>query len=81
MREMARVVDYISSNIKVVKTLVKIGRVPLSVMTDYDIYLFYKSIDYETAQMKRYSIVANNFKISVNTVRRAIVDMEKNINL
>jgi len=77
---MARVADYISSNIKIVQTFVKIGRMPLSIMTDYDIYLFYKSIGYEPAQMKRYSIVAKNFKVSVNTVRRAIVDMEKNIN-
>ena len=77
---MARVVEYISSNMKIVKTFVKIGRMPLSIMTDYDIYLFYKSIDYEPAQMKRYGIVAKNFKVSINTVRRAIVDMEKNIN-
>ena len=77
---MVRVADYISSNIKIVQTFVKIGRMPLSIMTDYDIYLFYKSIDYKTAQMKRYSIVATHFKISVNTVRRAIVGMEKNIN-
>jgi len=65
---------------KIVKTFVKIGRMPLSIMTDYDIYLFYKSIDYEPAQMKRYGIVAKNFKVSINTVRRAIVDIEKNIN-
>lgn len=77
---MVRVSDYIKTNIEIVKTLVKIGRVPLSVMTDYDIYLFYKSIDYENAQMKRYSIVAKNFKVSVDTVRRAIVGMEKKIN-
>jgi len=77
---MARVADYISSNMKIVKTFVKIGRMPLSIMTDYDIYLFYKSIDYEPAQMKKYDIVSRHFKISVNTVRRAIVDMEKNIN-
>ena len=75
-----KVANYISSNIKIVQTFVKIGKLPLSVLNDYDIYLFYKSIDYEPAQMKRYSIVATNFKISVNTVRRAIVDMEKNIN-
>jgi len=77
---MGRVAEYINTNMKVIQTFVKIGRVPLSVMQDYDIYLFYKSIDYEPAQMKRYMIVAKNFKVSVNTVRRAIVDMEKNIN-
>lgn len=75
-----KVANYISSNIKIVQTFVKIGKLPLSVLNDYDIYLFYKSITYEPAMMKRYSIVASHFKISVNTVRRAIVDMEKNIN-
>lgn len=74
-----KVANYISSNIKVVKTFVRIGRMPLSIMTDYDIYLFYKSINYEPAIMKRYTIVASHFKISVNTVRRAISEMEKNI--
>jgi len=74
---MARVVEYISSNMKIVKTFVKIGRMPLSVMTDYDIYLFYKSIDYENAQMRKYKIVADRFKCSVDTVRRAVVAMEK----
>lgn len=75
-----KVANYISSNIKIVHTFVKIGKLPLSVLNDYDIYLFYKSIDYEPAQMKKYDIVSRHFKISVNTVRRAIVDMEKNIN-
>ena len=75
-----KVANYISSNIKIVQTFVKIGKLPLSVLNDYDIYLFYKSIDYESAQMKKYDIVSRHFKISVNTVRRAIVDMEKNIN-
>lgn len=77
---MAKVAEYISTNMRVVQTFVKIGRMPLSIMTDYDIYLFYKSIDYEPAQMKRYSIVAKNFKVSVDTVRRAIVNMEQKIN-
>lgn len=75
-----KVANYISSNIKIVQTFVKIGKLPLSVLNDYDIYLLYKSIDYEPAQMKKYDIVSRHFKISVNTVRRAIVDMEKNIN-
>jgi len=74
---MARVIDLIEKNISIVRTFVKIGRMPLSVMTDYDIYLFYKSIDYEPAQMKKYTIVAKNFKCSVDTVRRAVVGMEK----
>jgi len=74
---MARVVDLVEKNISLVRQFVRIGRMPLSLMTDYDIYLFYKSIDYENAQMKKYLIVSKNFKCSVDTVRRAVVGMEK----
>lgn len=76
---MARVVDLIEKNISLVKTFVKIGRMPLSVMNDYDIYLFYNSIKDETAPMRKYKRTADNFKVSINTVRRAIESMNKNI--
>jgi len=75
-----KVANYISSNIKIVQTFVKIGKLPLSVLNDYDIYLFYKSIDYEPAQMKKYKIVSDRFKVHIDTVRRAVTEMEKNIN-
>ena len=77
MQQMGRVVDLLEKNIIVIRKFVKIGRIPLSLMTDYDIYLMYKSIDYEPAQMKRYAIVATNFKISIDTVRKAVKEMEK----
>ncbi len=75
-----KVANYISSNIKIVQTFVRMGRMPLSIMTDYDIYLFYKSIDYEPAQMKKYRIVSEKFKVHIDTVRRAVTEMEKNVN-
>jgi len=76
---MARVVDLLEKNILIVRKFVKIGRIPLSLMTDYDIYLMYKSIDYETGIMKRYAIVAVNFKVSIDTVRKAVKSMEQNV--
>lgn len=76
---MARVIDLIEKNITLVRTFVKIGRMPLSVMSDYDIYLFYNAITYETAPMRKYKITADNFKVSINTVRRAIESMNKNV--
>lgn len=76
---MERLVDLLENNINVVNRFVKAGKIPLSLMTDYDIYLFYKSITYEKAQMKRYKIVSKNFKCSVETVRRAVSSMEKNV--
>jgi hypothetical protein len=77
---MARVVDLIEKNMSVIKQFVKIGRVPLSLMTDYDIYLMYTSIDYETRPMKKYEIVSKRFKVSVTTVRTAVREMQKNVN-
>lgn len=77
---MAKVVDLLEKNMLVVKQFIKIGRMPLSIMTDYDIYLFYKSIEHESAPMKKYNIVATRFKVSVSTVRNAIRELEKNVN-
>lgn len=76
---MAKVIDLIEKNIVLVKTFVKIGVVPLKTMNDYEIYLFYKSITHETAPMRKYKIVADKFKIHIDTVRRAIENMNKNV--
>ena len=76
---MARVIDLVDKNIKLIKIFVKAGKMPLSIMTDYDIYKFYKTINYEKAQMKKYDIVAKNFKVSAKTVQRAVSEMEKNV--
>lgn len=76
---MARIVDLLEKNISVINQFVKVGFVPLSLLNDYDIYLFYKSLDYEPKQMQKYSIISKRFKISVDTVRRSIVRMEKKI--
>ena len=74
-----RLVDLIEKNMPFVQTMIKAGKFPLSVMNDYDIYLFYKTITYEPAQLKKYSIVASNFKVSTETVRRAVREMERTI--
>lgn len=74
---MARVIDILEENINAVRLLVKIGKMPLSTMNEYDIYLFYKSIDYEQRQMKKYEIVSRRFKVHIDTVRRAIINMER----
>lgn len=71
------VAGLIEKNICTVRKLVKAGRMPLSVMTDYDIYLMFNSIDYEPSKMKRYAIVASRLKVCVATVRNAVSSMEK----
>lgn len=76
---MARIIDIFDENIIVINKFIKIGFIPLSLMNDYEIYLFYKQIDSEIRQMKKYEIVSKKFKISVNTVRRSISKMEADI--
>jgi hypothetical protein len=71
------VARFIEDNICTVRKLVQIGRPPLCIMTDYDIYLTFKAIDYEPRQMKRYEIVAKNLRVSVASVRKAVASMEK----
>ena len=76
---MARVVDYIEQNICVIKQLVQLGRVPLSLMTDYDIYLRFLATDILLPKMKRYGSVGTDLKVSIDTVRKAVREMEKDI--
>lgn len=75
---MAKVADYISKNICVVRKLIQVGTIPLSLMQNYDIYQVYLSVcEYESKPMKRYEICANRFKCHIDTVRKAIKQMEK----
>ena len=76
---MERVVDYIEKNICVIKQLVQLGRVPLSLMTDYDIYLRFLATDVLLSKMKRYGSVGSDLKVSIDTVRKAVREMEKDI--
>lgn len=76
---MEKVADYINKNMGVVRTLVKIGKMPLSVMSDYDMFRMWQATDYEKSQMQRYKIVSKNFKVSERTVIRAVSEMKKSI--
>jgi hypothetical protein len=77
---MERVIDVINTNLDVINVLLKIGRVPLSLMNDYEIYSMYLANESEPEKMKRYEKVAKYYKVSVNTVRKAVREMEKKIN-
>lgn len=76
---MAKLIQLLEINIDTINKFVKVGLIPLSVLNDYDIYLFYKAIDYESRQMKKYEIISKKFKISIDTVRRSISRMEKKV--
>lgn len=75
---MAKIAEYISKNILRIRHDMRLGLISLSVMQNYDIYNLYLSVSkYEEKQMKRYRIVADRCKCSVDTVRKAIREMEK----
>ena len=74
---MGTVADYITKNNEVVLNLVKINLLPLSVMQNYEIYQMVISIGNETKKMKIYEKVAIKNKCSINTVRKAIREMQR----
>lgn len=74
---MARVIDVINENLDVINVLLKLGRVPLSLMNDYEMYSMYLNTSEEPRKMVRYKRVAKYFKVSVETVRKAVREMEK----
>jgi len=76
---MAKLADYITKNITVIKTLVKVGKMPLSVMQDYEMFRMWQKTASEKSQMQRYKIVAKSSKVSERTVIRAVSEMKKNI--
>lgn len=73
---MAKVVELLDSNIKIINKLAQVGVVPLSLLQNYDIYKAYLETK-GMPQMKRYSIVSLRYKISISGVRKAISAMDK----
>jgi len=77
---MGKIGDYITENICTIRKHVKLGIVPLSLMQNYDMYLMVKSFEYEPKIMERYKKVAKISRCSVDTVRKAVREMEKACN-
>lgn len=71
------VADYIAKNNEVVLNLIKMKAVPLSLMQNYEIYRMVLAITDEPKRMKVYERVANRCKCSVDTVRKAVREMQK----
>ena len=74
---MATIADYIAKNNEVVLNLIKMRVLPLSVMQNYEMYRMVISITDEPKRMKVYAKVADRNKCSVETVRKAVREMEK----
>lgn len=73
---MAKVIDFIEKNKEVINKLTKCGIMPLSFSQNYDIYNVYRNTT-GIPQMQRYKAVSVRLKISVSSVRKAKIAMEK----
>lgn len=73
---MATIADYIAKNNAVVLELRNKGLIPISVMVNYEMYRMVKAID-NPKKMVVYEMVADRCKCSVDTVRKAVREMEK----
>jgi len=69
------VFKFITQNYAVFQTLLQLGKIPFSVAFHYKIYLFYK--DLNQPKMLAYSLTAEEFNVSENTVQRAVKEMEE----
>ncbi len=74
---MGTLAEYLKDNNEVVLNLIKMNLLPLVVMQNYEIYQMVSAIQDEPKRMKVYERVANRCKCSVNTVRKAVREMEK----
>ncbi len=68
--------NYISKNIEVFKSMVKLGAVPPSYLNYYRIYCVYSTTTNMKCKMDRYYFTSDATKVSVNTVREAVKVME-----
>lgn len=73
-------IDKIEENFNFVQILFSNGKIDISVLNEYHIYKEYEKLSNIKSKMQRYSIVADNLRISEMTVRRAVYSMEKEIN-
>lgn len=70
------VADYIAKNNEVVLSLHKMNLLPYSVMQYYEIYRISQSLS-KYKKMEMYQMIADHNKCSVDTVRKAIREMNK----
>lgn len=73
-------IDKIEENFNFIQVLLSYGKIDVSVINEYHIYKEYEKTTEIKSKMQRYSIVADNLRISERTVMRAVNSMEKEIN-
>lgn len=71
--------DFIQKNMDTLKSFIRAGMVAPTVLRDYQIYVFYRSLDKIPSQMDRYEFTAESMNTSCPTVRNAISKMKKKV--
>lgn len=69
----------IKENSTVFYLFVKIGLIPCSEAANLDIFIFYESLKNVKSKMDRYTITAEQKRVSVGKVRQVVRAMERNV--
>lgn len=73
---METVGSYIKRNMPVFQTFVKLGKMPITVVTAFEIHELYLSLTHIPGKMDRYSHISEKLNIDEWTVRMAVAEME-----
>lgn len=76
-----KVVDYLQENMCVIRGLIKAGLFPMDIISQFQIYSFYVTTSKVKSKMDRYEFTAEQFKVSVSTIRTIVSKMEKTIDV
>lgn len=72
-----RVIDYIKKNYNVFCKFSKLGKIPNSIINEYNIYLYYQSTSHIKSKMQRYTLTSEAMRINEKSVRNAVKEMER----
>lgn len=71
--------DFIKKNYKLVQALARSGDVSIKTLTNYSIYSVYLGNKTLSSKMQRYQNTADTCKVSVQSVMRAVKEMEMRV--
>ncbi|TWP29357.1 hypothetical protein ETU08_07605 [Apibacter muscae] len=69
--------ELINKNKGVFKRMVRGGLISCSVVNHYEMYKFYKGVDNSLSKMEKYQLTAEEFRVDIKTIIRAIKKMER----
>lgn len=73
-----KVADYIQQNKDCFRTFSKVGLVPMSVVSQFNIYVYYCGLT-NPSKMQKYQDTADALRINIQTVQKAVKEMQRSI--